>query len=307
MSNDAKLVSVMYHYVRDVAGTPFPGIKGVSVDGFRDQVRLVKETFLTPELEAVVDFVEGRWQPGRDICILTFDDGLREHHDTAAQILGEEGVTGAFFLPTAAIEDHEVLAVHMAHFLLASMETAMLADHVGTAAVELGIPLPESPDEGAVRAVYRWDDAETARLKFLLNHQLHADDSERVLAVVFERLLGPREAFARELYLTWDQASSMQAAGFAIGGHTDRHRVLSSMSPEDQVADLTRSTNLLKEHLGEGARGFAYPYGKPATYTDDTIRALDGLGYSCAFNTVVDRPGPGVSRWEIPRIDTKDL
>jgi hypothetical protein len=64
---------------------------------------------------------------------------------------------------------------------------------------------------------------------------------------------------------------------------------------------------LLRARLGEGQRGFAYPYGKPVTYTESTIEYLADLGYSCAFNTVVDDARPGTSRWEIPRIDPKDL
>lgn len=307
MPSGPRLVSVMYHYIRDVEGTDFPGIRAVPVAEFRRQVAKVQQTFDTPPLEACVEFLEGAWEPKRDLCILTFDDGLREHHDTAAQILSDAGIPGAFFLPTAAVEDHEVLAVHMNHFLLASLGTAELSKHLDEAAREIGIAVPPAPRPDEVRAVYRWDDHETARLKYLVNHQLPAAASERLLSHVFSVVLGPPAEFARSLYLDWLQARAMQEAGFAVGGHTHRHKVLSAMEDAEQREDLEWSMTLLDSHLGPGRRGFAYPYGKPSTYTPTTIRDLADLGYYCAFNTVVDDGRLGTSRWEIPRIDPKDL
>lgn len=302
-----RLTTVMYHYVRDVEKTPFPGIKGESVAEFRRQVALVKDTFETPSLEACIDFLNGGWEPNRDLCILTFDDGLIEHHDIVSEILVDANVPAAFFLPTAAIEDHEVLAVHMNHFLLAHLGTGTLRDHVVKAAAALEIDLPEDPSPEVIRAAYRWDDEDTGRLKFLVNHQLSPDVSERILAFVFPTVLGPPEEFAKTLYVDWDKARAMQEAGLHVGGHSHRHKVLANMSPAMQRYDLERSMTLLETNLGARPFGFAYPYGKPATYTQTTIGDLEEVGYVCAFSTTVNKAGPGSSRWEIPRIDPKDL
>jgi peptidoglycan/xylan/chitin deacetylase (PgdA/CDA1 family) len=305
--NGTTLVTMMYHYVRDVNNTPFPDIKGVSVDQFRRQVKLVRERFSTPPLEACLGFVRGEWDPGRDICILTFDDGLAEHHDTVAEILLSEGLPGVFFLPTAPLEDHEILAVHMNHFLLAYLGTGELRRHFGSAAANLDIELPHEPSLDEVRSVYRWDDDETARFKFLVNHQLPADLSERILAHVFPDVLGSPEEFARDLYIDWDQARSMQAAGLTIGGHTHRHKAMSGLDPDAQRNDLAHSMSLLRSNLGERPRCFAYPYGKPGTYDQYTIGHLEDLGYSCAFNTTSSNATAGTPLFEIPRIDPKDL
>jgi peptidoglycan/xylan/chitin deacetylase (PgdA/CDA1 family) len=305
--NSFRLVTVMYHYVRDTESTAFPNIKGVSISDFRRQVQSVKETFATVPLEACLDFLEGRWNPGMDVCIMTFDDGLVEHHDTVAGILEEAGVPGAFFLPTAALEDHEVLAVHMNHFLLAFLGTVELRKHVIKAAEDLDIALPPAPSHDQVRAAYRWDDDETAALKYLVNHQLDPATSERLLAHIFPDVLGPPEEFALSLYVDWDKARAMQDAGFHMGGHSHSHKVLANMDLGRQRSDLARSMDLLSSNLGPGERAFAYPYGKPATYTQETIETLDELGFSCAFNTAVADGRMGTSIWEIPRIDPKDL
>lgn len=297
----------MYHYVRDVGNTAFPGIKGVSVADFQRQVALVKESFDTPDLDGCIAFLKGEWTPKRDLCILTFDDGLREHHNTVAEILISEGVPGAFFLPTGALEDHEVLAVHMNHFLLAYLGTMEFRAHFEEAAIDLDIELPEAPTPEEVRAAYRWDDDDTSRFKYLVNHQLAPSVSERILAHVFPDVLGDPVEFARTLYLDWEMARSMQDSGLHVGGHSHRHKVLASLGEEERRADLERCRDLLLAHLGKGRRGFAFPYGKPATYTEQTIADLDELGFSCAFNTTVDHGRSGTPIWEIPRIDPKDL
>ena len=304
---EPRLVAVMYHYVRDVENTPFPDIKAVSVQEFRRQVEYVRETFDTPSLEACVEFLKGTWNPRRDICLLTFDDGLRDHHDTVAEVLLSQGTPGVFFLPTAALEEREVLTVHMNHFLLAALGTGEFGRQFRKAADELAVDLPPEPAPERVRSVYRWDDEDTARLKYVLNHQVPADITERLVSHVFPRVLGRPEAFAESLYVTWSEAGSMQDAGLVIGGHTHRHKVLAGLDDNHQHADLQRSLNLLRSRLGNGQRAFAYPYGKPSTYTAETVRNLNDLGYYCAFNTTVDWGRPGGSRWEIPRIDPKDL
>lgn len=301
------MVAVMYHYVRDPETTEFPGIKAISVDDFRRQVRAVADQFEMPSLDACLEFLNGTWTPASDLCVLTFDDGLHEHYEIVADVLAEARVPGFFFLPTAPLEEHEVLAVHMIHFLLASLGNDKFLRALQDAAETMGIALPPDVPAGTISRIYRWDDENTARLKYLLNYQLATDAKERLLGHVFNNVLGPQDEFARSLYLDWDQARQLQDAGFHVGGHTHRHRVLAHLTESEQYTDLRQSMSLLRRHLGEGARGFAYPYGKPSTYADGTFSALSDLGYACAFNTAVGRARRGNSRWEIPRIDPKDL
>jgi peptidoglycan/xylan/chitin deacetylase (PgdA/CDA1 family) len=45
-----------------------------------------------------------RLDPERLNVALTFDDGLKEHHGVAAQLLDDLGLTGTFFIPTGALD-----------------------------------------------------------------------------------------------------------------------------------------------------------------------------------------------------------
>jgi len=76
-----------HHYVRD---PPFPVLKVVSVQEFRRQVEHARE--LGHSFAGGVRRVpRGQLDPRCNICFLTFDDGLREHHDTVTEILLSQG------------------------------------------------------------------------------------------------------------------------------------------------------------------------------------------------------------------------
>ena len=40
-----KLTIVMYHYVRPIFGSKFPGIKGLELEGFKGQLEYLNESF----------------------------------------------------------------------------------------------------------------------------------------------------------------------------------------------------------------------------------------------------------------------
>jgi peptidoglycan/xylan/chitin deacetylase (PgdA/CDA1 family) len=307
IASNSQLVTVMYHYVRDVVGSPFPNIKATTPHEFRRQLEDVRRSFQMPSLEGCLDFLSGAWDPAVDLCLLTFDDGLRDHYENVFPILKRAGVTGAFFLPTAAIGGRRMLAVHISHFLLADIGSSELEKRVRALAGQRDIPLPPDPELDVVAATYRWDSAETARFKYLMNYQLLPEVSESLLRSVFVDILGDEEEFAQHLYMTWEEASEMQDSGFSIGGHTHHHRVLTQLTESEQQDDLTQSTDLISSYLGSELRAFAYPYGKPSTYSSKTIELLKDLGYCCAFGTSVAHASHGDGLWEIPRIDPKDL
>ena len=79
MHSDHILRVVMYHYVRDLPRTRFPNLKGMLLDDFRHQVAELSTQFEMASVESAMDFMSGEYRPRRDLCLLTFDDGLKEH------------------------------------------------------------------------------------------------------------------------------------------------------------------------------------------------------------------------------------
>jgi peptidoglycan/xylan/chitin deacetylase (PgdA/CDA1 family) len=102
--------------------------------------------------------------------------------------------------------------------------------------------------------------------------------------------------------------AEMAAAGMTFGYHTRSHRMLSRLSAREQAQELSDGVAWIRTLTGQAEVPFCYPWGGPNTYTADTLRLLEELGYSGAFNTVrrsalVGRDG----RFEVPRLDTRDL
>ena len=68
-----------------------------------------------------MEFLTGKYVPRRDLCLMTFDDGVKEHYAQVTPLLAEQGIQGVFFLISACMEDGVVAPVHMNHFLTAHL------------------------------------------------------------------------------------------------------------------------------------------------------------------------------------------
>jgi hypothetical protein len=51
----SELTIVMYHYVRPIVGSKFPGIKGLEFEGFKRQLDYLNEHFNIVTTEQVID------------------------------------------------------------------------------------------------------------------------------------------------------------------------------------------------------------------------------------------------------------
>jgi peptidoglycan/xylan/chitin deacetylase (PgdA/CDA1 family) len=93
----------------------------------------------------------------------------------------------------------------------------------------------------------------------------------------------PAESTAEE-FITWEHAREMAAAGMTIGGHTDTHPVLSTLSEQGQRAEIVRGLDRIAAELGERPTTFAYPVGLQGTFDSSTKRALAANGVRLAFS-----------------------
>lgn len=306
--NEPSLHIVAYHYVRDLPRTRFPRIKGLMLDEFRRQVAWFASNHETVALDAALEFVEGKYQPANDLCLFTFDDGLKEHYSEVLPVLKEYNIQGLFGIVTSCVEDHAVAPVHMNHFLMAELEfsayQAQFLERLREVAPEA---LAEAAlDPAVARASYPLDAPEVADFKFLFNFLLDATVRDDVVRALFRKYLGNEESFARELYMNWDEARELQRAGMLVAGHTHRHRPLSALTPEELYEDLSTSRNLLDANLEpQHLWPFSYPYGKRNSYSPESIALLRELGFNCGLTTEPGGNAPGTPPFELHRMDCK--
>ena len=306
----AALQVVMYHYIRDLPNTSFPRIKGMLTRDFREQLAMLQSRYEMGTLESTLDFMGGAYRPQRDLCLLTFDDGLKEHYTEITPILIDHGIQGVFFVITSCFDGAYVAPVHLNHFLMAAMDfeayrNAFLEKLNNLTAAS---PLSTRVDDAAAQRVYRWDKPAAASFKYLLNFVLDGSLRDRVLRRLFEEEIGDAESFGRKLYLSRTDAKQMQAEGMIIGGHSHQHRSLSSLSAAELRSDLNACRqSLTKNLLPQDFWPFCYPYGKRNSFDGRVMRQLQQLGFTCAFSSEVGSNRPGDDLFTIRRLDCKDV
>jgi len=299
-------LAVMYHYVRDTAATAFPAIRALPPDMFERQLDWLQAEYDLVSLEVFEAALDGGRALPPNPALLTFDDGFVDHYETVLPALAARGLSGVFFLAhDASGPAPRVLGVHKTHFLLARLGS----DAFGEAVLGECWAAAQAARAGgaAVFGLDRWEHADERAIKDLLNYELPIDEAERVLDVLFARHLGPQDEFARALYLQEPMIAEMRRAGMAFGYHTRSHKMLSRLLPGEQEAELRDGVAWIRALTGQSRVSFCYPWGGPGTYTSDSLDILARTGYSVAFNTVRRRIWDGDHRYELPRVDTRDL
>jgi peptidoglycan/xylan/chitin deacetylase (PgdA/CDA1 family) len=301
---------VMYHYVRDLPNTSFPRIKGMLTSEFRLQLAAFQDRYEMATLESGLDFLRGVYKPAKDLMLLTFDDGFKEHGAEVTSMLVDQRIQGLFFVITSCLEENRVASVHVNHFLMAALDfegyrrafmqrLSDIAPHIWAST---------NVDLNLARHTYRWDTPEVASFKYFFNFVLDSPIRNQVVKRLFEEKIGDEKSFSRRLYLNWQDARQMQSVGMLIGGHSHQHKPLAALSDEELYADLSTCSRLLIEHLEpQSFWPFCYPYGQKDSFNDTTIATLKQLGFACSFSTEIGSNTPGTDAFTIRRFDCKDI
>jgi len=102
-----------------------------------------------------------------------------------------------------------------------------------------------------------------------------------------------------QAYMTPDQVKEMSCYGIDIQSHTYTHKRLSDLSYEEQFKELELSKKQLSEMIGKEVTMCAYPEGR---YNDDTLKAMEKVGYKCAFTIKRGYSDRNDGRFELDRV-----
>lgn len=289
------LTIVMYHYVRDVARTRFPRIHARSLTEFESQLDHVAREYEPVRMDDVVAAYRGGLSLPERACLLTFDDGLADHRDAVLPALAARGLSGVFAPPAATTLERRVADVQKSQFVLAAEP-----DHRALLA-RVGADLDGQPlDE-------RYDDAETARLKELLQLGAPEPKRRRLLDALFAELVTDDEAaFAEELYLTLEDVRVLRSAGMEIAGHGVSHRQLAGVPEAEQRREIAGTVEFLRLVHGSDPDSWTmcYPSG---SYDSTTLRLVADAGCAAGLTVRVGTADSETSPLELPRLDTNDL
>jgi peptidoglycan/xylan/chitin deacetylase (PgdA/CDA1 family) len=284
------LLALNYHRVGDPeAGGYDPALVEATAAEFDAQIGLLKKRFDVVSLAEAQDLAADPNRLRRTHVLITFDDGYRDNHDVALPILRAHGVPAAFFLATGFVGTHRVPWWDQIGFMLRSTRRT---------SIQLGYPRPVSYDLSAL--------PRSRVIREVLRLYKHPDttDPERLLKEIETACEVSRPAEAAEpLFMTWDEARDLVAAGMGIGSHTHRHELLAKLTPAEQLEELRRSRAIIQEKLGITVDALAYPVGSRESFSEVTLRCLREAGYRTAFSYYggINVP-PAVAPLDVARI-----
>jgi peptidoglycan/xylan/chitin deacetylase (PgdA/CDA1 family) len=305
------LTIVMYHYVRDLARSRYPRIKGRTLEEFRRQLDHIAKRYTVVTAQQVAAAIRGEETVPDNAAWLTFDDGYLDHYTNVFPLLFERGWQGSFFPPSQTVRDGKLLDVNKIHFILAA--DARPEDIIGEIRAALDARSAE-PDARPYEDYWdelakpnRYDPAEVAFIKRSLQFALPEAVRTEVVDRLFHRLVSDDPAaFAAELYVSLDQLRTMARCGMYVGSHGASHRWLDRLTPAAQVAEIDDSLEFLRM-VGAPAQEWVmcYPYG---AWDQKLLALLRQRNCSVALTTT-----PAIASLELndplllPRIDTNEL
>lgn len=302
---------IMYHYVRDLLYSRYPGIKGLDITKFERQMNFVKTNYNVIRMEDFIDALQNKFKLPKNAAILTFDDGYIDHFTQVLPILLNNNFQGSFYIPARILNEVKVLDVNKIHFILEK------CSDVGLLIKDIFFFLDKFRDDynlesneyyyNKLAISNRFDSSNIIFVKRILQSELSENLREVIVNFLFDKYMDVSEhIFFKELYLSYDQIRMMFKCGMHIGAHGYNHIWFEKSDNKVQEFEIVKSVSFLDD-LGvhPDYRTLAFPYG---SYNEITIELLKKYNFKCAFTTkpadirmFID------NNFAFPRFDTNDI
>ena len=300
----------MYHYVRPLKDSKYPGIKGLELQKFYRQLDYVQENYHVVTSEDLIRSatIEGYRLP-KNACLLTFDDGYRDHFEYVLPELLHRGIQGSFFPPAKCITERSMLDVNKIHYILATcINYEQLVKELESLCQKNGV---SKSDLLRYRSEFfissRFDSREIAYFKRMLQHVLEEAVKQKILEELFQKYVRHETSeIADDLYMDTNEVKALLEQGMYVGSHTYSHKWLNQLPKLVQEQEIDLSLEFLNQ-IGATTQDWimCYPYGG---YNSDTLKILVdrqcvvGLTTKSGLASVTTR-----NCLELERYDTNDL
>ena len=273
--------AIMYHYVREGCDD-LPYFHYLHIDNFCKQLDYFFETdrlIGRDEFEAILN---GAPVP-QDGILLTFDDGLKDHYHYVLPALQKRGLWGFFYVSTGMYHTGRLMDAHRIHYLLGRFGGKTIAERLETLIKPEMIEQDKIAEFSDHTYQHQSNDAATVEVKRLLNYYLDAEWRTAVLDKLMAEY-ADESILVNQYYLTPNEIADMEKSGMVMGSHTVSHPVLSRLSKAEQEREITESFDFLEDVTGGlSMPSFCYPFGRPKTFTNETVDILERRGVRFSF------------------------
>lgn len=277
------LVAVNFHYV-GMPAFPHAGIHGLTEEDFRSAVTTLASRYELVSLAEVVRLAAMDGVVESDLCLITFDDGLRCQFDAALPILDELNAPAAFFVSAGPLRDRVASTIHKLHWARANFGDEAVAATIRDLAGDKTIALPQRDASIADKArdAYRYDSTDSALLKFTMNYMLSESDAQKVVNELFSKERTPDSDFIPNLYMSADAVREIGKRG-SLGSHAVSHRPLAGMTVDAVETELRVSKEFLEDIAGCAVDVVSYPLGNMSAVSHEVGRVAGACGYRAGF------------------------
>ncbi|WP_298371113.1 polysaccharide deacetylase family protein [Azospirillum sp.] len=275
--------AIMYHYVRpDDPARPF--FRHLHLDDFRSQLDWLGKNYGFVEKSEFLAVTGGASVP-RNGVILTFDDGLADHHRYVLPELEARGLWGIFYVPTGFYRTGRMLDVHRVHQLLGCHGGVFMSEALQEIIEPSMLAHAHVEEFRSTTYLHQSNDEATTAFKRTLNYFVDAKYRDGVLDAL-ENNFSSCSQSSQELYMSKKEVKDIYDRGMIIGSHSVNHRVMSLLTPDEQALEIDDSFAILEKVIGAelSPRSFCYPYGGFHTFTAATEQLLAMAGCRFSFN-----------------------
>lgn len=304
-----RLTISMYHYVRPIARSRYPEIKGLEYEYFVRQIEFMRKEYRFVSCEDVRAALSGRKELPENAMLLTFDDGYLDHYTYVFPLLARYDIPGFFSMPGKILAERKLLDVNKVHFVLASADAGDLVSYIREhlEPYRKDFEFPSFDELYAKYAVAnRFDPADVIFVKRVLQTALPEAMRNMLTEELFRKYIPvPEDSFVNELYMTLDQVKTMIRYGMEFGIHGYDHSWLGNLTPEAMRRDVDQALAFYKGIIPEKGWVMCFPYGSS---NPDTVEYVKSRGAGFGFSTEVRVAKLGVDDpWTLPRLDTNDF
>ncbi|HMF64623.1 MAG TPA: polysaccharide deacetylase family protein [Edaphobacter sp.] len=259
---------INHHRVGDASKARFDReVFSATADDLDMQIKYFKKYLHVVSGDELEDLVSGRTKLKQMHVAITFDDGYLDNYTTAFDVLRANQVGAAFFVVPEYVGTSCIPWWD---------EIAYLVRNTKKQQIKLKTPGPLALTLTADRE---------AAIHSVLKHYKQPGNTHG--AELLEELRAETECALPEpgrRFLNWQEAKEMKSAGMVIGSHTQTHRILGQISPEQQRWELEQSKREIEENIGSPVSTLAYPVGTRGAFDGTTEEIARSLGYTMCFS-----------------------
>tara|TARA_B100000965_G_scaffold208510_1_gene174243 strand:- start:10357 stop:11247 length:891 start_codon:yes stop_codon:yes gene_type:complete len=291
---------INFHYIREIK--PPQGIYPKTISEFSEQIKKLSENYVFLNQEEVI---EGFFKPSdRNMCVITFDDGLKEQIK-AVEYLHSKNIRPICFVSMEPLTKSIVLETHKLHVIRSLISDQDFVNKVK----KINSFTRFDVDKSILLKQYRYDSFDIAKAKYFLNFKLERPEKKEFLDSLFIHTVGMKESeFSEKFYMNKNDLINLSKIA-DIGSHAVSHTPLGSLSSEEALKEMKESKAFLDDIIGKPIKSISYPFGGRSALPKVTDSEIENLGYEFGLTMIRgsnDLPLSN-SKYFLRRYDTNDL